>query len=134
MSKSVEAIKALEMPSTAEAEAVRSYLLAQASKDFSDAKKCFADGVVFNDLMYPVSGKEEVIKSLAEYAKEYLTTFVVEAVHEAGSPDRYLALCAIALRGVEETTSTCELISLKDGKIVRVDNCFDVDKLKRLYW
>lgn len=126
-------VEMLSFPGTPESASVRAYLLAQANKDFSQASKFFTEDVVFNDLMYPVSGLDAVTKSLSEYADQHLTYFRVEAANEAGVPDRYLVLCFIALRGSEVHIPTCDYISLRDGKICRVDNCFDAAKLQKLF-
>lgn len=130
----MDSLEYLNLPSTPEASAVKAYLQAQAAKDFSRAEQFFTQDVVYNDVMFPSKGRNEVSESLAQYTKDYLTTFRVEAANEAGSRDRYLVLCIIALRGKEETIATCEVISLKEGKICRVDNCFNAEKLKALYW
>eukprot|EP00177_Eucheuma_denticulatum_P000048 GFKZ01000092.1.p1 GENE.GFKZ01000092.1~~GFKZ01000092.1.p1 ORF type:complete len:133 (-),score=30.17 GFKZ01000092.1:501-899(-) len=129
-SKSVEWIK---LPPTPEGTAVYKYLQAQVQKDFSGADEFFTDDIVFNDVMYAESGKSAVVKSLGEYVKKYLTSFRVEAAVETGVKDRFLVLCFIGLRGLDKELATCELVSLRGGKIERVDNCFDADKLKRLF-
>lgn len=126
-------IDMLRLSATPEAASVRAYLLAQATKNFTDASKFFTEDVVFSDVMFPVSGRDEAVKSLSDYVDNFLTSFRVEAANEAGATDRYLVLCFIALRGAEEQMPTCEYITLREGKICRVDNCFDAAKLMRLY-
>lgn len=121
-------IDMLRFSGTAEAASVRAYLLAQATKNFTDASNFFTDDVVFNDVMFPVSGRDEVVKSLSDYVEQYLTSFRVEAANEAGATDRYLVLCFISVKDSDLQIPTGEYITLREGKICRVDNCFNVKK------
>lgn len=130
---SVSEISALELPSTPSGEAVRAYLHAMVTRDFSHAEQFFSTDTVYNDAMYPSEGLKAVQESLDDYAKQYLTTYRVEAVNQAGDVDTYMVLCSIALKGSEIEMPVCDLIRVREGKIHRIDNCFDKQKLKRLY-
>lgn len=52
-----------------------------------------------------------------------------EAIAEAGSKSRYMALYFVRLEGQEREMPVCDLLTLDgDGLIERLENCFDKTK------
>lgn len=118
-----------ELPLTPEADAVRKYVTALETKDFTSAAEFFAEDVVFNGVHYKISGLEKLQICFQDYCKNLLLKSRLEAVNEAGAPDRYLMMhWDIPVGGTEEQI-VADYISLRDGKIARIDNCLDDDKV-----
>lgn len=52
-----------------------------------------------------------------------------EAIVEAGSKSRYMALYSVCLEGMEGRLTICDLLMLNgEGLICRLENCFDASK------
>lgn len=130
---SASEISALDLPSTPSGDAVRAYLNAMVTRDFSKAQEFFSVDTMYNDALHSTEGLTAVQERLDGYVKQYLTTYRVEAVTQAGDGDTFMALCSIALNGSETELPVCDLLRVKDGKIYRTDNCYDVQKLMKLY-
>lgn len=119
-------------PKTHQGQMVRKYVAAQEQRDFSDAANIFTQDVVFNDVMFPITGLEKVSSSLQDYVKSYLSSYRVEAVNETRDADSILVLYWMKLNRDEKEFPVCDLVSLRDGKICRVDNCFNAGRFKTL--
>lgn len=119
------------LPETAEGNVLRQYLEAQHNKDFSDASKIFTEDVVYNDVMFPEFGLEKVAASLQDYVTNYLLTYRVEAVTQTSGSDTFLVLYWMTLKGIDRDIPVAELVAFRDGKIHRVDNCFDRSHFKK---
>lgn len=120
----------ISFPATPEGKVVREYLTAQHKKDFSKGSEIFTKDAFFNGLLYKVKGRDELVKGFQDFVENALMSIRVEAVSQAGS-DKFIVLHFSKLLGSDEATPFCDLLTMTDGKISRVDNCFDVNKISQ---
>lgn len=122
----------VQLPDNPEATAVRKYLLAQDAKDLSNSAEFFDNDVVFNGIILKTQGRGAVSKEIEGFIKtaiEYIEMEAVTEVERSGDTTRYLALYAFKLKPAPAAQMLCDHITLKNGKITRVDNVFDVSKV-----
>jgi len=119
----------MTLPDTVEAKAVRKYYEAQVNKDYSKSEDFFTEDVVFNGVAYKESGRDALSKGFQQWTSTGVTSFRLEAVNECGAPDRYLGLYWIVMAPLTTEQVMCDYITLRDGKVCRVDNCLDKSKV-----
>ena len=118
----------IDLPDTPEIRTVRKYLEAQDRKDMSDAAEYFADDVHFNGLVLQATGRADVAAQIEGFIKQAIEYIELEFVTQI-EPGRVLALYNFKLGPAPSKQPLCDLITLDSGKIVRIDNVFDIRKL-----
>lgn len=122
----------VQLPPGSTGRAVRLYLEAHDRKDFTGAEEFFHDDVRFNGLVLEASGRDEVAGELESFAKGALDWIRLEAIAQPESGDdgsRVLALYWIKLRPAPAPQVVCDHLTIRDGRIARIDNVFDLGKV-----
>jgi ketosteroid isomerase-like protein len=111
--------------------AVRLYLEAHDRKDFTDAAEFFHDDVLFNGLVLKANGRDEVAGGIESFAQNVLDWIRLEAIAlpESGDTSRVLALYWVKLRPASEPQVVCDHLTIREGRIARIDNVFDLGKV-----
>ena len=112
------------------AKVVSAYLEGQHTKDFSNGHKIFAEDALFNGLLYKVRGGEVITQLFQGFADTQLQSIRIEAITEI-SADKFIVLFWTLLTGDKEEMIICDVITTRDGRICRIDNCFDVGKVSQ---
>ena len=118
------------MPDNANAKAIMNYMEALSAGDSSKMRQALADDIVFDGLMFQSNCFESVVK-LAEGSATNTKSMKIEAITECADPNHYLVLFWMKFAGTSdnESVAICDYITLKDGKIKRINNVFDVNKV-----
>lgn len=111
--------------------AVRNYLEGQHTCNKEMLTSCFAEDVVFYGQLYKVTGRDNVVTTFMGFLTNMMLSMRIEAVSRAGDGDQFLVLFHAMLKGAEKEMVIADLVSVKDGKICRVDNCFDTGKVPK---
>lgn len=121
----------VQLPPGDTGRAVRLYLEAQDRKDFADAEEFFHDDVLFNGLVLKANGRDEVADGIEAFARSALDWIRLEAITqpEAGDVSRVLALYWVKLRPATEPQVVCDHLTIREGRIARIDNVFDLGKV-----
>lgn len=121
----------IELPAGATGRAVRLYLEAQDRKDYAGAAEFLHDDVAFNGLVLKASGRDAVTGGLASFAQNALDWIRLEAISqpEAGNVSRVLALYWVKLKPAADPLMVCDHLTVRDGRIARIDNVFDLRKV-----
>ena len=120
----------INLPETPDGRAVAAYILAQDNKAFGNHAEFFAEDVHFNGLVLNAKGAAKIAEEMDRFlpAVAHLSVEAGTRV-EDGATCRYLVLYRFKLQGQADTQPLCDHITVVDGKIVRVDNIFDVTLL-----
>lgn len=120
----------VKLPETADTTAVCAYLLAQEAKQFGNHAEFFAADVHFNGLVLNAQGAERIAEEMNRFlpAVARLSVDIAARVQD-GPTSRYMVLYQFQLQGQPSAQPLCDHITVRDGKIVRVDNVFDVSLL-----
>lgn len=119
----------IELPETPAAEAIRRYLTAQEKHEFLNRTDIFTEDAIFNGLLFKVKGRNELNKGFQDFVSTMVSTIRIEAVSQVGSSDQWLVLFFIILSGATQEVPIVDLVTVKDGLVSRVDNCFDTSKM-----
>jgi ketosteroid isomerase-like protein len=119
----------IDLPDTPALAVVRKYLEAQERADLSRAHEFFADDIVFNGLILRAEGRETVAAQIEGFIKQAIESLELEYVAEVESGKRVLALYNFKLRPLPNAHPLCDHITIRDGKIARIDNVFDLRKI-----
>jgi len=121
----------VQLPPGETGRAVRLYLEAQDRKDFTGAEEFFHDDVLFNGLVLKANGRDEVAGGIESFAQNVIDWIRLEAISqsEAGAVSRVLALYWIKLRPAAEPQIVCDHLTIRNGRIARIDNVFDLGKV-----
>lgn len=121
----------LPLPKTQDFAAVRLYLEAQSAKDFARAPEFFDDDVDFVGLILEAKGRETVTAEMVKFITAAIEYIEIEAIAqvEDGPTSRFLAMYWFKLLPADKPQMLCDHITVRDGKITRIENCFDVTKL-----
>ena len=121
----------IELPPGDAGRAVRLYLEAQDRKDFTGAAEFFHDDVLFNGLVLKANGRDEVAGGIESFARSALDWIRLEAItqSESGDTSRVLALYWVKLRPASEPQVVCDHLTIRGGRIARIDNVFDLGKV-----
>jgi hypothetical protein len=123
----------LRLPETPDTEAVLAYLSAQEARSF-DGHASFLDADIhFNGLVLNARGAARIAEEMNRFLPA-ITHLSVDAATrvEDGETSRYLVLYQFRLQGQEASQPLCDHIRVRNGKIVQVDNVFDVSRLPQL--
>jgi hypothetical protein len=120
----------VKLPPSPATTAVERYLLAMAAKDFGAAAKFLSDDVYFNGLVMNLRGRDPIVRELHAFLPAIETLRVEAAAQvELGDPARYLVLYWFKLLPQAAAQPLCDHITVRAGRIIRIDNVFDVRKL-----
>jgi len=121
----------IQLPPGDAGRAVRLYLEAQDRKDFTGAAEFFHDDVLFNGLVLKANGRDEVAGGIESFARTVLDWIRLEAITqpEVGDTSRVLALYWVKLRPASEPQIVCDHLTIREGRIARIDNVFDLGKV-----
>jgi ketosteroid isomerase-like protein len=121
----------IELPPGEAGRAVRLYLEAQDRKDFTGAAEFFHDDVLFNGLVLKANGRDEVAGGIESFARSVVDWIRLEAITqpESGDTSRVLALYWVKLRPASEPQVVCDHLTIREGRIARIDNVFDLGKV-----
>jgi hypothetical protein len=121
----------VQLPPGETGRAVRLYLEAQDRKDFTGAEEFFHDDVLFNGLVLKANGRDEVAGGIESFAQNVIDWIRLEAISqsEVGAVSRVLALYWIKLRPAAEPQVVCDHLTIRNGRIARIDNVFDLGKV-----
>jgi hypothetical protein len=124
----------IHLPSGDTGKAVQLYLEAHEHKDFARAPEFFHDDVLFNGLVLKASGRDEVAGGIESFARTVLDWIRLEAIAqpEAGDTSRVLALYWVKLRPAPAPQVVCDHLTIREGRIARIDNVFDLGKVPPL--
>lgn len=115
----------IKLEDTPDAEAVRNYVTGQHLKSRELLFSAFANDIVFNGLVYKVKGRDQVVPMIAEFVTKRLASIRVEAIARAGDSDIFMILFHCLLKDADKEMLIADIAHVKNGKIYRVDNCFD---------
>jgi len=118
----------MQVPESPALDATRRYLEAQARQDLTDSAAYFADDIVFKGLVLQAEGREQVSGSIQGFLQQAIDHIRVEAVTEV-EPGRVMALYWFKLKPAESEQILCDHIDVREGRIARIENVFDVRKL-----
>lgn len=121
----------VQLPPGETGRAVRLYLEAQDRKDFTGSEEFFHDDVLFNGLVLKANGRDEVAGGIESFAQNVIDWIRLEAISqsETGAVSRVLALYWIKLRPAAEPQVVCDHLTIRNGRIARIDNVFDLGKV-----
>ncbi|MEM6989835.1 MAG: nuclear transport factor 2 family protein [Myxococcota bacterium] len=123
----------VNLPENADTTAVCAYLLAQEAKAFDNHATFMAPDVHFNGLVLNAQGAERIAEEMNRFLPAVATLTVdVAARVEDGTTSRYMVLYQFQLQGQRAAQPLCDHITVRDGKITRIDNVFDVTLLPQL--
>jgi ketosteroid isomerase-like protein len=118
-----------DLPSTPALAVVRKYLEAMERTDLSRAREFFADDIVFNGLILKAEGRDNVAPQIQAFLEQAIESFELEYITEVEPGKRVLALYNFKLRPLPKAHPLCDHITIRDGKIARIDNVFDLRKI-----
>ena len=104
------------------------FLRAEHERDFSKGKDLFAEDAFFNGMLFKKHGWAEITELYVKFVAEELLSIRIEAITEI-SESKFLVLWWALVTGNEKEMPACELFTTRDGKISRIDNCFDLSKV-----
>ena len=121
----------IKLPEGATGRAVQLYLEAQDKVDFSNAAEFFHDDVNFNGLVLKTQGREQVAGAIQQFIEQAIESIRIEAIAqvETGDVSRVLALYWFKLKPAPQPQILCDHLTIRNGRITRVDNVFDASKL-----
>lgn len=121
----------IQLPEGPTGNAVRLYLEAQDRKDLGNAAEFFHDDVVFNGLVLKAEGRQKVSAAIQQFIDQAIESIRIEAITEVetGDVSRVLALYWFKLKPAPEPQILCDHLTIRGGRITRVDNVFDVRRL-----
>ncbi len=123
----------VKLPESADTTAVLAYLQAQEAKSFTNHAEFMAPDVHFNGLVLNAQGAGRIAEEMNRFLPAIAKLSVDAAARvEDGATSRYLVLYQFQLQGQKAAQPLCDHIVVRDGKIARVDNIFDVTKLPQL--
>ena len=112
------------------ADAVLAYLTAQGNADFTGHATFLHPDCVFNGLVLQARGANVIAEEMNRFLPSVKTLAVDAAVRaEAGEVERFLILYRFQLIGQPEAQALCDHVTAQNGRIVRVDNVFDVSRM-----
>lgn len=121
----------VQLPPGATGRAVRLYLEAHDRKDFAHAAEFFHDDVLFNGVVLKANGRQQVAGGIESFAQNVLDWIRLEAITltEVGQVSRVLALYWVKLLPASEPQVVCDHLTIREGRISRIDNVFDLGKV-----
>ena len=121
----------IQLPEGPTGSAVRLYLEAQDRKDLGDAAEFFHDDIVFNGLVLKAEGRQTVAAAIQQFIDQAIESIRIEAITEVETGDvcRVMALYWFTLKPAPEPQILCDHLTIRGGRITRVDNVFDVRRL-----
>ncbi len=121
----------IQLPEGPTGTAVRLYLEAQDRKDLGNAAEFFHDDIVFNGLVLKAEGRQTVAAAIQQFIDQAIESIRIEAITEVetGDVSRVLALYWFKLKPAPEPQILCDHLTIRGGRITRVDNVFDARKL-----
>lgn len=120
----------IDLEATPDGVAIRTYVEAM-HKDKELFATCFDDDIVFNGLLFKAKGHEAVIAGFHDFVTNMMVSMRIEAITRAGDSDKFMVLFFAMLKGTDKELPIVDLVTVKNGKIVRVDNCFDTSKVPK---
>lgn len=108
-------------------QAALAFLRAQLDRDFSKAATFFADDILFNGLVLQVEGCDVTAEGIVGFLQSANVRLDFDAVAQVAD-DRILALYRFQIADLPPQ-ALCDHYTLRDGKITRIDNIFDVTRL-----
>jgi hypothetical protein len=121
------------VPGSEDAKVVCKYVEALARKDFSRAEEFFSEDIFFNGLILKKQGRDGVAAEVEQFLHAAIEDIRVEAIAEVESGDkrsRALVLYRFKLKGWRNYEALADHVTLRDRRIVRIDNVFDVQKVQ----
>ncbi len=119
----------LQFPSTKTGKSLRGYIEAQIERDGGLTEEILAEDVVFNGLLYKVQGKQQLVTGFTDFFRDFLTSHRVEAIAPAPR-GQWMILNFCRVKGSDKEHAIVDLVSFnEEGKIVRIDNCFDTSTM-----
>ncbi len=120
----------VNLPDSADSSAVRAYIAAQGARSFANHADFLHPEIVFNGLVLNATGAERIAQEMNGFLPAIASLEVEAAAQvEAGATSRYLVLYRFQLQGQPNAQPLADHVTVKHGKIVRVDNVFDVSLL-----
>lgn len=118
----------VSLPPTRDGDVIRLYLASKHARNFSGARALFTEDAVLSGPLHLVSGRDAVITAFQDFCDHMLTFTRIEAIKQAVLTDQWIILYWLIVDTRTEV-SIVDLITLRDGRIARVENCFDADKM-----
>ena len=123
----------VDLPAGADTQAVEAYLLAQEARSFADHAGFLHPDTHFNGLVLDATGAERIAAEMDAFLPAIAQLSVEAATRcEAGEVSRYLVLYRFQLRGQAKPQALADHITVRGGRITRVDNVFDVTLLPQM--
>lgn len=119
----------IELEPTSDGAAIRTYVEAQHKKDKTLFETCFDDDIVFNGLLFKANGHEAVVAIFQDFVTNMMVSLRIEAIARAGDSDKFMILFFVMLKGMDKEMPIVDLVTVKNGKVVRIDNCFDTREI-----
>lgn len=130
MTKSNDPCAHLSLPDTAGGATLRQFITGQDALDGPSLAGVFSAECVFDGLMYKMKGEKAILDLYTSFLPEFLESFACEAIAPAGDT-QWILLTQVVMKGMEKPLNVVDVVTLDmDGKICRLDNCFDVSRIK----
>ena len=111
--------------------AVRNYLEGQEACSEQIFASSLSEDIIFYGQMFKATGRDAVLAGFMDFLKNMVVSMRVEAATRVVDTDQFIVLFYVLLEGNVKEMPIVDLLRVKDGKIYRVDNCFDVDKVPK---
>ena len=111
--------------------AVRNYLEGQNARNKEMLVSSMSEDVILYGKIFKVSGRDAVVATFLEFLTNMVVSLRIEAVTRVEGSDQFIVLFNALIKGNEKEMPIVDLLCIKDGKINRVDDCFDVNKVPK---
>ena len=108
--------------------AVRNYLEGQNARNKEMLVSTMSEDVTFYGKMFKATGRDAFLAGHMDFLNNMLDSMRIEAVTRVEGSDQFIVLFHVLLNGNVKEIPVVDLLRVKDGKICRIDNCFDADK------
>jgi len=109
--------------------AIKSFMQAKQHQDFKGAEAYLHNDIVSSGFLKELEGREKMVAILEGVYPKLVESVRIVAVKKITDINRYMILQAITVQGTNFEFMMCDLLSVSDGKITRVDNCGNMDTL-----
>lgn len=111
--------------------AVRKYYKSQDTVRSGSLDGVFAPDVKFDGIMFKENG-DEVQPFVEGFMEKYIENYVLISITELEPSRSYLVLHSVVISGNSEHLPVCDVVTVHDGLISKVQNTFDIQAAKRM--
>ena len=122
--------KDLNLPDDAVGKTLRAFIEGQYALDGTTMSDCFSKDAVFNGRMFQRTGQTEINKLYVWFLANAMKSYRVEAAAPTLDKKQWIITTEVFGLGFDGGLIVVDLLTFdEEGKICRLDNCFDTQKV-----